>query len=176
MSRASDTPTPTTRLSFVAAFVAVFVLGLFAWPWLSAEDIAQPLEFNHLAHAEYDIECVDCHTRVLTAMDPGLPDNAVCFDCHEEAIGESAAELALIEWLQGDEEIPWRPLYLQPAHVFFSHQRHAAVGEIECSSCHGDFGQLEQPPTSAPHKLTMDECTDCHLQTEVDDDCTSCHR
>ncbi len=175
-NRPLDNSTPAARLAFVAAFGVTFVFGLFVWPLFSAEDVTQPLQFNHLAHAEYDIECVDCHTRVLTAADPGLPDNAVCFDCHEEAMGESPAELALVEWLQGEAEISWRPLYLQPAHVFFSHQRHAAVGAIECSACHGDFGQLERPPESAPHRLTMDECTDCHASTEVEDDCTSCHR
>lgn len=169
-------PTPTTRLAFAASFLAVFVLGLLVWPLLSAEDVSQPLAFNHRVHAEYDLECVDCHTQVMTAAVPGLPANAICQDCHDEALGESAAEQELLEWLANEQPIPWRPLFRQPAHVFFSHRRHANVGGLDCSLCHGDFGQLESPPTSVPTKLTMEQCEDCHTQSEVEDDCTSCHR
>lgn len=175
-ARWSETGAPATRLAFCVAFVAFFMLGLFAWPAAFPADVRQPFEYNHRIHTDAKIPCTVCHTTVLSAAKPGLPNNATCYECHQQKLSDSPNEPILQEWLAGDEEIPWHRLFRQPSHVYFSHQRHAGVGQLECSTCHGEFGQLERPPVRQPRKLTMDACLDCHVQNEVVDDCSSCHR
>lgn len=167
---------PEFQITFGVAFVVLFLSGLWFWTAVDREDIEQPIAFNHLLHTENGLECTDCHTGVLESASAGFPSNDVCMMCHMDPLGESVEEERLLEYLTRDEPIPWKSLFEQPAHVFYSHRRHVVSAELECSTCHADMGEREKPPTAPPFKLTMDVCMDCHSLAGVRNDCTVCHR
>ncbi|MFQ5742790.1 MAG: cytochrome c3 family protein [Acidobacteriota bacterium] len=167
---------PVFRLSFVTAFAGAFLLGLWLWPASRQQKIVQPIAFNHQLHGELGLECTDCHAGVKSGFAATLPANSVCADCHEEPIGESAAEKHLVEFLSRGEPIPWQRLFAEPAHVFYSHRRHVAVAGLECPTCHADMGERTEPPAQPPMTLRMNDCLSCHADAGVRDDCTVCHR
>ena len=167
---------PLFRIRFLAGFIVALGLGFWLWPVLLREKTYQPIAFNHELHNEVGIECIDCHTGVMSSPTAGLPPNSACQICHEEALGTSSEEQHLLEYLKSGEPIPWQSLFRQPSHVFYSHQRHVVSAGLECSTCHADMGERQAPPTRAPTKLTMGRCLDCHATAGVRNDCTVCHR
>ncbi len=176
LRRSSPPPAPAFRLGFVAGFLLFLLAGLAVWPALSRPPVRQPIRFNHELHADAGLECLDCHPGVETAAGPGLPRNAVCADCHEEALTDSTEEAKLVDYLQRGEQVPWVPLFRKAAHVFFPHRRHVGSARLECSTCHADTGERSEPPPFPPMWLTMQECIDCHTTNQVPNDCTRCHR
>jgi predicted CXXCH cytochrome family protein len=156
----------------VLVLIAMAILLSSGWTF----PIRQPISFNHKIHAENEIECSTCHQLFETHISSGKPDLETCTTCHEEALTESKEELKLVEYIEAEEEIPWRRLNRLPDDVFFSHRRHVMVGKIECKTCHGDLGERSSPPTRPLIKKTMDMCIDCHREMEVTEDCISCHR
>ncbi len=136
----------------------------------------QPVEFNHRLHVEdVGLECTDCHAYYASETFSGMPDADACSFCHEEAQGEDPEEAKLAQLLADGRTLDWRPLFRQPAHVFYSHRRHVTVAKLECEACHGSIAASEAPPRSVD-TLSMDDCIECHEQQGVEDDCTSCHR
>ena len=95
--------------------------------------------------------------------------------CHSEALGDSAAEAALLALLESGQPIAWKPLFRQPGHVYYSHRRHVVQAEIDCSVCHGTIGASTSPPLRAT-PLQMDDCLECHEREGASIACTSCHR
>ena len=61
--------------------------------------------------------------------------------------------------------IPWVRIHNLPDHVFFSHEQHVTVGEVECQTCHGPVEKMELAYQYAP--LSMGWCINCHRETEV---------
>lgn len=156
-------------------------LGLLAVAGLlggmAPRPVVQPIAFNHSLHVtDLGLECVDCHRYVLTGARATIPNIDVCGDCHVEALGESAEEQRLVEFVESGELIPWRKVYRVPDHVYFSHRRHAAIGQIECERCHGPMAEQMQPVTRPAVRITMDGCIECHEQAGVTNDCILCHR
>ena len=135
----------------------------------------QPISFNHKKHLEQGLECDACHGFFKTQTFSGIPDLKTCLECHKEPITKSQEEEKIRQFQQKKEEIPWRRLYEQPDHVFFSHRRHAVLGKIPCKTCHGEIGQSEKPPTKPWVKMTMNWCMDCHTKNKVTNDCLACH-
>jgi hypothetical protein len=70
----------------------------------------------------------------------------------------------------------FRKLFKMPDHVFYSHRRHAGLGEIPCETCHGDVETSATPPERALVRVTMGFCTECHENRSVASECTTCHR
>jgi hypothetical protein len=141
----------------------VFAIALIVILQVIWGGVRQPIAFNHKIHAENDLEC------------SGKPTLETCLNCHEEPLGESKAEEKLIEYIKSGEEIGWERLYQVPEDVYFSHRMHVVLGNIECSTCHGDIGESSRPP-SKPLKITMKKCMKCHEEKEADNDCMACHR
>lgn len=136
----------------------------------------QPIAFNHQKHVvENEMDCSDCHEFYEKETFSGLPGADTCSFCHIEALGESAEEQKLVTLLEEGATLEWERLFRQPPHVFYSHRRHAAVAQIECSVCHGSIGESPAPPARVT-QLTMDDCLDCHQKEGVSEDCTACHR
>jgi len=135
----------------------------------------QPISFNHKKHLEQGLGCDACHRFFKTQTFSGIPDLNTCLECHKEPITKSQEEEKIRQFQQKKEEIPWRRLYEQPDHVFFSHRRHALLGKIPCKTCHGEIGQSEKPPTKPSVKMTMSWCMDCHTKTNTTNDCLACH-
>ena len=78
----------------------------------------------------------------------GMPDIAVCLECHKEPVTQSPEEEKIRQFAKRGEAIPWKQIYHEPDHVFYSHRRHVVLGKIECQTCHGEIGQSEKPPTT----------------------------
>lgn len=156
-------------------FLAFFLLSGIAVT-LSPPRTKQPLAFNHRIHVEENgMECSDCHEFYEKETFSGLPGAETCSFCHEEPMGESAEEQKLVNLLGEDAALEWIPLFRQPPHVFYSHRRHVAVAQIECSDCHGPIGESDAPPERV-EQMSMDACVECHEKEGASVDCVTCHR
>jgi hypothetical protein len=138
----------------------------------------QPITYNHQVHVEEnDMECTDCHLYVETRARATIPNIEVCGECHsDEPMTESAEEQKVVDYVSRGEKIPWLKIYRVPSHVYFSHRRHTALGEIACATCHGDMERMTTPPPKPAVPISMDRCMGCHEQNQVSNDCTRCHR
>jgi hypothetical protein len=170
-----------SRNAFAVGFIALFASSaaialLRASTPSSAVGGEQPIAFNHRKHVEeLQLECSTCHAFPENDLSSGLPRAEDCAMCHSEALGDSAAEAALLALIESGRPIAWKPLFRQPRHVFYSHRSHVEQAEIDCSICHGTIGASESPPLRAT-PLLMDECLECHERERASVACTACHR
>lgn len=140
-------------------------------------DQVQPVNYNHQIHVEGEgIECIDCHSYAEENPRASIPKIELCRDCHEEAIGDSEAELALIKYISDNKELPWIQVHVVPDHVYFSHRRHVVLGNLECTVCHGEVEKLSLPFTQPHVEITMDWCVNCHDEQGAAVECYACHR
>jgi len=139
--------------------------------------ITQPVAYNHNLHVvENDMDCLDCHRYAERNARASIPNIEVCIDCHEEAVSESPAEAALLNYISENKLIPWRQVYEVPDHAYFSHRRHVKLGRLECSTCHGDISKQTTPIVAPVTEVVMEWCIECHKQRNVSTDCYACHR
>lgn len=156
----------------VVAVPAVWIVG-----GLSNNAIQQPLPFSHNIHVtDLELGCTDCHIRVEDHQRATLPLLEICQDCHSEALTESEIESQLLTYTTTDQAIPWQRIYAVPDHVYFSHRRHVALGQVACEACHGDVSSFDLPPSAPVVPITMDGCMDCHEENQITNDCLACHR
>lgn len=141
-----------------------------------ADEIVQPVQFNHRVHTEEGLSCDGCHEWVERAAFAGLPPIDTCVDCHDLDMTENPEEDKILEYAAAGAGIPWRLVTAVPGHTYFSHRRHVTLAKLDCSICHGAIGQSESPPAQAAVAVTMDWCVDCHATNDVGNDCISCHR
>ncbi len=135
----------------------------------------QPISFNHKKHHEQGVECDTCHPFFKTQTFSGMPKIATCLECPKEPITQSPEEEKIRQFAKKGEEIPWKRLYGEPDHVFYSHRRHVVLGKLECKTCHGNIGESEKPPSKPWVNMTMGWCIDCHKKSKVTNDCLACH-
>lgn len=168
----------------VAGFAAAFVLAGGATTALTLGGrrgllrpaVRQPISFNHKKHVkELDLACTTCHLTVETEAFSGLPDAELCAGCHLEPQGKSEEEKKLVEMLKSGTALAWKPLFRQPAHVFYSHRRHVIAAKLQCRACHGAIADTTAPPARV-RRLVMDDCVSCHRKAGVSTGCTTCHR
>ncbi len=157
--------------------VAVVLLGVCP----SEGQVTQPIPFNHRIHTANGLTCDGCHQYVFEKPFAGIPRVELCMGCHIGDIAENPAAKPYIETIrrhaEAGTEIPWVRLYTLPHHVYYSHRRHAAIAGLPCTTCHGDIGESERPPTNPiARTLTMENCVDCHQKEGVENDCAWCHR
>ena len=166
----------------VAAFVAAGATSV----WVSTDrepDGVQPIEFNHKAHIDAEIECLQCHEGLLDSSASILPTLETCTGCHYEDPPDDKPELAkLAGFAEREEELVWDPMLRLPDHVFFPHGTHVVAAEIECTDCHADMPERTQPPDRR-RIVTMSDCIACHedhpdreAARRAAVDCASCHR
>ncbi len=154
--------------------IGVFLLFLFISFSLGSKG-EQPITFNHKKHVEQGLGCDACHRFFKTQTFSGMPDLNTCLECHKEPVTKTSEEEKIRQFQQKGKEIPWKQIYGQPDHVFFSHRRHAVLGKISCPTCHGNIDKSEKPPTKPWVKMTMRWCMDCHTKNKVTNDCLACH-
>ena len=158
-------------------FAVALVLAAGAAVTLPSRSIDQPIAFNHRLHVEdLGSECTDCHLYALTGVRATIPNIEVCADCHAEAQTDSAEEAKLVSYVESGEPIPWRKVYRVPDHVYFSHRRHTAIGDLECATCHGPMNEATEPVTRPYARVTMKGCMECHEETGTSNDCLLCHK
>jgi hypothetical protein len=158
-------------LGLAAGALLLFLLISFGF----SSKAEQPIPFNHKKHAEQGLECDTCHRYYKTQTFSGIPTISICIECHKEPVTESKEEEKIRQYHQRKEKIPWKRLYNEPDHVFFSHRRHVVLGKMECKNCHGDIGQSERPPSRPWVNMSMNWCMGCHGERKVTNDCLACH-
>lgn len=123
------------------------------------------------------MECVDCHRYVQSHARATIPNIEVCADCHfDEPATDSPEEAKLLAYVNEGRKIPWNKVYRVPSHVYFSHRRHTVLGQVECTTCHGNVGEMSEPLHKQLVTVKMARCIKCHEGSGVDNDCTRCHR
>lgn len=139
--------------------------------------IPQPVAFNHLQHTEVlGLGCEFCHVYVRKGAHAGLPGAEVCAVCHATRQGTSDEAARVTELIEAEEPLQFNKLFRLPDHVFYTHRRHAGLGELDCSTCHGAIATTERPPDRPLIDITMDFCTKCHAELDQPLDCNACHR
>jgi hypothetical protein len=163
-------------MKFFLLGLAIGFLLFFLFVNLSVDSKAnQPIAFNHKKHMGQGLGCDTCHRHYKTETFSGMPDTAVCLECHKEPVTQSPEEEKIRQFAKKGEEIPWKQIYREPDHVFYSHRRHVVLGKIECQICHGEIAQSEKPPTTPFVQMTMGWCMNCHAKKGVTNDCLVCH-
>ncbi len=158
-------------------FVILFLIIIANFVISRGSSITQPINYNHKKHIEdAGLSCNECHQYVETLPKAGLPQLRACLECHEEALTESSEEKKLLELAAGGKVLAWNHVYRMPQDVYFSHQRHVKIAQIECEKCHGKVEQLSSPPTRPAVKLSMSFCMKCHEKMNADNDCIACHK
>jgi Cytochrome c7 and related cytochrome c/Class III cytochrome C family len=169
----------TAPRGLVAAAASGFLLFLIAsaLPFaLRRSAVQQPIAFNHQKHVkDNDLACSTCHEYYEKEAFSGLPTSEICSSCHLEPQGKSAEELKLVRLLKAGAPLDWKPLFLQPPHVYYSHRRHVMTAKIDCPVCHGGIAQTSFPPARVP-RLKMADCIGCHEKRGAPTECTACHR
>lgn len=199
----------------LAGLIPSLIIGWFIFPMVLYSKQQQPVSFNHALHidpersgieGETEAErCLYCHSFRDDGTFAGVPRLAKCMECHddpESSLGESDSEKKFLEeYVANETEIPWLIYSQQPDCVYFSHIAHVKMGEIECRTCHGDYGKSEQLPVYKKNRISgysidiwgrniagyeahtwdamkMDDCAECHTRQGVEEAnaCFVCHK
>lgn len=140
----------------------------------------QPIFFRHDVHAgQYKIDCQYCHYSVAAASEPGIPSMQTCMGCHLAIGGTDSTHRVEIRKLRTawNEQRPveWVRVHTLAKHAHFPHMRHVkAMGPKACGTCHGDVARMPQV-FKANNINNMGFCISCHVERNVNRDCTSCH-
>ncbi len=139
--------------------------------------VPQPIAFNHRLHIEdEDLDCDFCHEYVRVGAHAGLPDAEICAECHDTPQGDSEEAARVTALIDLGEPLRFNKLFSLPDHVFYTHRRHVAIGELECLQCHGSIAETERPPERPLVSMSMESCMDCHREQGETLDCNACHR
>ena len=65
-------------------FIGLAALACLAICPPSSRGQQQPIEFPHDRHVAKGLECIDCHSRVDTRAEAGMPSVRKCMLCHEK--------------------------------------------------------------------------------------------
>lgn len=167
----------------LALWDAAFNIGVYGGEEVAHYKPEQPIAFDHTLHAGKDnlaINCQYCHSSASKSKHAGIPSTNVCMNCHKAVdtgkktgTTEIAKIYAAIGWnpetqsYSGKEEpIRWVKVHNLPDHVYFNHQQHVVVGQLECQECHGPV-DTEMDVVEQWSPLTMGWCIDCHGTKEV---------
>lgn len=178
------------------------VVGWFGFPRALYVQRQQPLEFRHKTHAEKSgiTDCGECHALAADGSFAGIPAMEKCAGCHSERIGDSQGEATLVnDYIKPGHETPWLVYAAQPANVWFSHAIHVRRAGLQCSECHGNYGQSDQVKIYEVNRITgysrdiwghsmsrlhrapgdgmkMSDCEQCHRERHVEVGCLGCHK
>jgi hypothetical protein len=140
----------------------------------------QPVFFRHDIHVGVNqTPCQYCHYSVGESSEPGMPSMSTCMGCHLIVGGSDSSHQVEIkkvrEAFNSQQPIEWVRVHRVARHVRFPHMRHIKVlGPNACQSCHGDVGRMPQV-FQANNINNMGFCITCHMQRQVNRDCTLCH-
>jgi cytochrome c2 len=126
----------------------------------------QPIAYSHKLHAgQYKIDCNYCHTGVNKGKSAHIPAANVCMNCHGVIKKESPEIQKIYAAIEENRPIEWVRVHNLPDLAYFNHAQHVNVGNIQCTSCHGEIEKMEVVEQRS--SLTMGWCIDCHRKTEV---------
>ncbi len=118
--------------------------------------------------------CIDCHSRVDTRAEAGLPSVRKCMLCHRTIAKDKPGVQALRQYAEQKHEIPWVRVYgFEPeAQVKFRHAPHIWA-KIECRTCHGAVEKMTVAQPAVKHN--MGTCLACHRERKASTECIACH-
>ena len=169
------------RARWLVALVVliVIVVGGVALVSASGANAApqQPIAFNHQAMVQVGIPCLFCHTEATKSPVAGMPSVARCMGCHDVIATDNPEIQKVAEYWKRGEPIPWVRVNQLPRFVYFSHEVHVVVGNLNCEQCHGDVGHMtvDRPVVT----MNMGWCLSCHeKQPNAKQlmDCVTCHQ
>lgn len=140
----------------------------------------QPIFFRHDIHVGVaKTPCQYCHYSVGEASEPGIPSLQACMGCHLIIGGTDSSHQVEIKKLRdawnNKQPIEWVRVHTLARHAHFPHQRHVKVlGPNACQTCHGDVARMPQV-FKVNNVNNMGFCITCHLERQVNRDCTACH-
>jgi len=130
------------------------------------------LVFSHRQHVQEEgLECVSCHESAEVEAAPGMPSADSCAVCHDQLDVERPPERAVANLF---DEHGFRAAHAGELadEVRFDHLAHVgAVGD--CDACHRGIAGA----TGIDDDLVVDmgECSACHEQRKLANECTTCH-
>jgi len=149
-------------LGALALAACASVLGLHA--------TAPSHPFEHRAHIDRGINCVECHVGMARAGDEGplhFPTDAACRRCHTKPHDERACEGC------HGESFVRSGVELAKSHLLFEHGKHVAATHGDCVRCHTEVTEI-RPQALLPPMAT---CFGCHEHRDqwTLRDCDGCH-
>jgi len=131
----------------------------------------QPIKFSHLIHStDNQIECNYCHSGAIKGKNAGIPPVSLCMNCHKhvkEGTRTGFFEINKITMAVEDSiPIRWTRVHNLPDYTYFNHMQHVEIGEIDCTSCHGDVKNMHI--VEQVEDLSMGWCLDCHNTRAID--------
>ncbi len=165
---------------------ALSILALFALLALAQDELVytpppeqlpmavppQPAPFNHKAHAEQGLECLDCHPGAEKKRAAGLPKLKDCLLCHQTIATDSPDVQKMLMLANQKIKLEWVRVYRVPDFVFFNHKRHVQAGET-CETCHGPVATREVLAKEVSTNMTA--CMNCHAEKGATTECFFCH-
>jgi len=126
--------------------------------------------FEHRAHSNRGIACLQCHVGIAQAKDEGpshLPTRDTCVQCHSkphdpnDCAGCHGARLTR------------ERAALARTHLKFAHDRHVPLLGGQCVPCHAAAGDAKQEQLRPP----MAQCFTCHAHKDQWQSarCDACH-
>ena len=157
--------------------LAIGILLLFFWINLGlGSRTGQPISFNHKKHLEQGLECDSCHRYFKTQTFSGMPDIAICLECHKEPVTKNPEEEKIRQFEKKERANPLETrstgspiMFSSPIGDMWSWGKWSARPVTEISR------QSEKPPSRPWVKMTMNWCMDCHAKKKVTNDCLACH-
>ena len=139
---------------------------------LPMEVPAQPVPFNHKAHADQGLECLDCHKGAEKKRSAGLPQLKDCLLCHQTIATDNPDVQKMAMLANQKVKLDWVRVYQVPDFVFFNHKRHVQAGET-CETCHGPVATREVLAKEVSTNMTA--CMNCHAAKGATTECFFCH-
>lgn len=126
----------------------------------------QPIAYSHKLHAgQYKISCNYCHIGVNKGKSATIPAANICMNCHGVIKKESPEIQKIYAAIENNRPIEWIRVHNLPDLAYFNHAQHVNVGNVQCTTCHGEIEKMEVVEQRS--SLTMGWCIDCHRKTEV---------
>ena len=126
----------------------------------------QPIAYSHKLHAgQYKISCNYCHIGVNKGKSATIPAANICMNCHGVIKKESPEIQKIYAAIETNRPIEWIRVHNLPDLAYFNHAQHVNVGNVQCTTCHGEIEKMEVVEQRS--SLTMGWCIDCHRKTEV---------
>ena len=151
---------------FVLIVAKVVIDGSFSIGIQQGYAPKQPIQYSHKLHAgQYKIDCNYCHTGVNKGKSATIPAANICMNCHGVIKKESPEIQKIYAAIENNRPIEWIRVHNLPDLAYFNHAQHVNVGNVQCTTCHGEIEKMEVVEQRS--SLTMGWCIDCHRKTEV---------
>jgi hypothetical protein len=120
----------------------------------------QPVAFSHAVHVDQaGMDCRYCHSAVEKSWYSNVPSSALCMNCHNQILKDSAKLELVRETAANGQSIPWIQIHKLPDYVYFNHSVHINRG-VSCVECHGQIHKMEE--VAHDQSFSMAFCLECH--------------